>query len=144
MSTFPTVDKDTVLARAHAAMENRTKYIESLFDAANTAAAAHEKVADATGEAQRADAEHIAAYQEALDAGWTAAEIAESGLTAPATPTAKKPSRKASKRQSARTGTPARRRVGLDVHPAGEHGDNAPNPHAADAAPSPHPESAAS
>ncbi|OZC60603.1 hypothetical protein CH306_27445 [Rhodococcus sp. 15-725-2-2b] len=110
MSITPTVDKDTVIARARAAIENRTKYIESLFDAAQASAAAREKVAEATRAAEHANAEHAAAYKEAIDAGWTVAELTGSGLTAP-TPVGKKTSR-ASKRVTGRS-TP-RRRVGAE------------------------------
>ncbi|OZF41805.1 hypothetical protein CH293_27380 [Rhodococcus sp. 14-2470-1b] len=112
MSISPTVDKDTVIARARAAIENRTKYIESLFDAAQESAAAREKVADATRAAEHANAEHAAAYKEAIDAGWTVAELTESGLTAPTPPTGKKTSKASAKRATGR-GTP-RRRVGAE------------------------------
>ena len=57
-SVSPAVDKDTALAHARAAIENRTKYIESLFDAAQAAADAREKVAEATRAAERANTEH--------------------------------------------------------------------------------------
>jgi len=111
MSITPTVDKDTVIARARAAIENRTKYIESLFDAAQASAAAREKVADATRAAEHANAEHAAAYKDAIDAGWTAAELTGSGLTAP-TPVGKKSSKASAKRSTGR-GAP-RRRVGAE------------------------------
>ncbi|OZF25746.1 hypothetical protein CH296_26945 [Rhodococcus sp. 14-2496-1d] len=111
MSITPTVDKDTVIARARAAIENRTKYIESLFDAAQASAAAREKVAEASRAADRAAAEHAAAYKDAIDAGWTAAELTGSGLTAP-TPVGKKPSKASAKRSSGRA--TARRRVGAE------------------------------
>ncbi|WP_042940250.1 hypothetical protein [Rhodococcus sp. AW25M09] len=112
MSISPTVDKDTVIARARAAIENRTKYIESLFDAAQASADAREKVAEATRAAERANAEHAAAYKEAIDAGWTVAELTGSGLTAPTPPTGKKASKASAKRATGR-GTP-RRRVGAE------------------------------
>ncbi|OAK53820.1 hypothetical protein [Rhodococcoides kyotonense] len=115
MSLTPTVDKNTVIARARAAIENRTKYIESLFDAAQAADAAREKVADATRIAEHAHAEHAAAYKDAIEAGWTAAELTESGLAAPPTPAGKKSSRGSAKRTSSR-GTP-RRRVGAEHSP---------------------------
>lgn len=120
----PTVDKNTVIARARAAIENRTKYIESLFDAAQAADAAREKVTDASRAADRATAEHAAAYKEAIDAGWTAAELTESGLTAP-TPVGKKPSKTSAKRSTGR-GTP-RRRVGAEnaASPDRQHDDDA-------------------
>ena len=111
MSISPTVDKDTVIARARAAIENRTKYIESLFDAAQASAAAREKVAEASRAADRAATEHAAAYKDAIDAGWTAAELTESGLTAP-TPVGKKASKGSAKRTTGRA-TP-RRRVGAE------------------------------
>jgi len=63
MSVSPAVDKDTAIARARAAIENRTKYIESLFDAAQASADAREKVAEATRAAEHAKAEHAAAYK---------------------------------------------------------------------------------
>jgi hypothetical protein len=85
-SASPAVDIDTALAHARAAIENRTKYIESLFDAAQAAADAREKVADATRAAERANAEHAAAYKEAVEAGWTAADHTQSG-SAPAADT---------------------------------------------------------
>lgn len=110
MSISPTVDKDTALAQARAAIENRTKYIESLFDAAQASADAREKVAEATRSAERANTEHAAAYKEAIEAGWTAAELTALPLPAPA-PVSKKPS-KTSKRATGR-GTP-RRRVGAE------------------------------
>ncbi|CAH0299672.1 hypothetical protein HQO27_20535 [Rhodococcus fascians] len=109
-SVSPAVDKDTALAHARAAIENRTKYIESLFDAAQAAADAREKVAEATRAAERANTEHAAAYKEAIEAGWTAAELTALPLPAPA-PVSKKPS-KTSKRTTGR-GTP-RRRVGAE------------------------------
>lgn len=111
MSISPTVDKDTVIARARAAIENRTTYIESLFDAAQASAAAREKVAEASRAADHATAAHAAAYKQALDAGWTVTELTESGLTAP-TPVGKKPSKTSAKRTPGR-GTP-RRRVGAE------------------------------
>ncbi|WP_206509806.1 hypothetical protein [Rhodococcus sp. KRD197] len=128
MSISPTVDKDTVIARARAAIENRTKYIESLFDAAEASAAAREKVAEASREADRATAEHAAAYKEAIDAGWTAAELTESGLTAPTPPTGKKASKASTKRSTSR-GTP-RRRVGAEntAGPDRQHDDVASSP----------------
>lgn len=126
MSLTPAVDKDTALARARAAIENRTKYIESLFDAAQASADAREKVADATRAAERANADHAAAYKEALDAGWTVAELTGSGLTAP-TPVGKKSS-KTSKRTTGRS-TP-RRRVGAEntTGPDRQHDDAASSP----------------
>ncbi|OZC42473.1 hypothetical protein CH286_25215 [Rhodococcus sp. WWJCD1] len=126
MSVSPAVDKDTALARARAAIENRTKYIESLFDAAQASADAREKVAEATRAAERANAEHAAAYKEAIDAGWTVAELTGSGLTAP-TPVGKKSS-KTSKRTTGR-GTP-RRRVGAEntAGPDGQRDDDASSP----------------
>ncbi|OZC63575.1 hypothetical protein CH306_26455 [Rhodococcus sp. 15-725-2-2b] len=111
MSVSPAVDKDTAIARARAAIENRTKYIESLFDAAQASADAREKVAEATRAAEHANAEHAAAYKEAIDAGWTVAELTGSGLTAP-TPVGKKASKASAKRATGR-GTP-RRRVGAE------------------------------
>jgi hypothetical protein len=115
----PAVDKDTALAHARAAIENRTKYIESLFDAAQAAADAREKVAEATRAAERANAEHAAAYKEAIEAGWTAAELTALPLPAPApAPAVGKKTSKTSKRASGRS-TP-RRRVGAEHAPA-EH-----------------------
>jgi hypothetical protein len=128
MSISPTVDKDTVIARARAAIENRTKYIESLFDAAQASADAREKVAEATRAAERANAEHAAAYKEAIDAGWTVAELTGSGLTAP-TPVGKKASKASAKRATGR-GTP-RRRVGAEntaAAPDRHHDDDASSP----------------
>ncbi|MDJ0363335.1 hypothetical protein [Rhodococcus sp. H29-C3] len=123
MSTTPALDRDTVMARARDAALSRTKYIESLFDAAGAASAAREKVDEAARAADRADTEHAAAYQEAIDAGWTAAELTASGLPAP-TPVNKKPSRsKAAKRSSSRASSPARRRVGI-VAQSSEHDDD--------------------
>lgn len=132
-SVSPAVDKDTALARARAAIENRTKYIESLFDAAQAAADAREKVADATRAAERANADHAAAYKEAIDAGWTAAELTGSGLTAP-TSVGRKTS-KASKRTTGRA-APRPRRVGAEHSPATEaHTDTSPAADGAPAAP---------
>lgn len=124
MSVSPAVDKDTVIARARAAIENRTKYIESLFDAAQASTAARETVAEAARAADSADAEHAAAYKDALDAGWTVAELTESGLTAPSTPISKK-TRKPSTKRTAGRGT-ARRRVGAENAPVHDRQDAAP------------------
>ncbi|MGU3438260.1 hypothetical protein ACNHUS_35275 [Actinomycetes bacterium M1A6_2h] len=118
-SVSPAVDKDTALARARAAIENRTKYIESLFDAAQASADAREKVAEATRAADRANADHAAAYKEALDAGWTVAELTGSGLTAPTS--AGKKTSKASKRTTGRI-APRTRRVGAEHSPADGQG----------------------
>ena len=129
MSVSPAVDKDTVIARARAAIENRTKYIESLFDAAQASADAREKVAEATRAAERANAEHVAAYKEAIDAGWTVAELTGSGLTAPTPPTGKKASKASAKRATGRT--TARRRVGAEntaAAPDRHHDDDASSP----------------
>ncbi|MEV8236988.1 hypothetical protein AB0P23_17245 [Rhodococcus sp. NPDC077669] len=122
MSVSPAVDKDTAIARARAAIENRTKYIESLFDAAQASADAREKVAEATRAAEHANAEHAAAYKEAIDAGWTVAELTGSGLTAP-TPVGKKPSKPSARRSSGRA--TARRRVGAEntAGPDRQHDD---------------------
>lgn len=132
-SVSPAVDKDTALAHARAAIENRTKYIESLFDAAQAAADAREKVAEATRAAERANTEHAAAYKDAIEAGWTAAELTALPLPAPA-PVGKKTS-KTSKRASGRS-TP-RRRVGAEHSPA-EHPQSSSAP-AADTQASPQP-----
>jgi hypothetical protein len=132
-SVSPAVDKDTALAHARAAIENRTKYIESLFDAAQAAADAREKVADATRASERANAEHAAAYKEAIEAGWTAAELTALPLPAPA-PVGKKTS-KTSKRASGRS-TP-RRRVGAERSPV-DHAQSGSTP-AADTQASPPP-----
>ena len=129
MSITPTVDKDTVIARARAAIENRTKYIESLFDAAQASADAREKVAEASRAADRAAAEHAAAYKEAIDAGWTVAELTGSGLTAPTPPTGKKASKASAKRATGRA--TARRRVGAEntaAAPDRHHDDDASSP----------------
>ncbi len=132
-SVSPAVDKDTALAHARAAIENRTKYIESLFDAAQAAADAREKVAEATRAAERANTEHAAAYKDAIEAGWTAAELTALPLPAPA-PVGKKTS-KTSKRASGRS-TP-RRRVGAEHSPA-EHPQSSSAP-TADTQASPQP-----
>ena len=87
---------------------------ETPLDAAQAAADAREKVAEATRAAERAYAEHAAAYKEAIEAGWTAAELTALPLPAPA-PVGKKTS-KTSKRASGRS-TP-RRRVGAEHSPA--------------------------
>ena len=97
------------MARARDAALARTKFVEALIDAAQTAAEAHEKVAAATRAADRADGDHAAAYKDALDAGWTAAELKDSGLNAPTTPGAKKkPSARKSTAKSARAAAPRR------------------------------------
>jgi hypothetical protein len=97
------------MARARDAALARTKFVESLIDAAQAAAEARDKVATATRLADRADAEHAAAYHDALAAGWTAAELKASGLSAPATPAKKKPAtRKNTTGKTSRT--PAARR----------------------------------
>lgn len=124
MSISPAVDKDTVIARARAAIENRTKYIESLFDAAQASAAARERAAEATRAADSADAGHAAAYKAAIDAGWTVAELIDSGLTAPSTPISKK-TRKPSTKRTVSRGT-ARRRVGAE-HAPGHDRQDAPH-----------------
>ncbi|KZF07898.1 hypothetical protein A2J03_22095 [Rhodococcus sp. EPR-157] len=123
MSLTPALDRETVMARARDAALSRTKFVEALIDAAQAAAAAHEKAAEATRTAARADAEHADAYKDALDAGWTAAELKDSGLIAP-TPVGKKPSKTSAKRTTGR-GTP-RRRVGAEntAGPDRQHNDD--------------------
>ena len=133
-SVSPAVDKDTALAHARAAIENRTKYIESLFDAAQAAADAREKVAEATRAAERANAEHAAAYKEAIEAGWTAAELTALPLPAPA-PVGKKTS-KTSRRASGRS-TP-RRRVGAE-HITADHTQSVSAPADTQSSPPPSP-----
>lgn len=118
-SVSPAVDKDTALARARAAMENRTKYIESLYDAAEAAAEAHAKVADTVSAAEKADAEHAGAYKDALAAGWTVRELTGSGLPAPTQGGKKgKPSKRTPGRSTAGT-----RRVGAEHSPPAERVD---------------------
>lgn len=130
-----TVDKDTALARARAAIENRTKYIEYLYDAAQAADCAREKVVEAARAAEHANAEHAAAYKNAIEAGWTAAELTGSGLTAPPPPVGKKTKRSA-KRTTGR-GTP-RSRGGAERLPSDQsESDNAPASDTQDSPPSP-------
>ncbi|MBY6709068.1 hypothetical protein HQ308_19950 [Rhodococcus sp. BP-241] len=86
MSAITTLDKDTVLARARAAIDTRTRYVESLFDAATAASAAHSAVTAARTAAADADTALAKAYKEAVDAGWTPAELKSAGLPTPAAP----------------------------------------------------------
>lgn len=96
MSAITTLDKSTVLARAQAAINNRTRYVEMLFDAAIGAAAAHSAVADARETAAIADTAFEKAYRDAVAVGWTPAELSAAGL-----PTSSAP------RRPARRSTPA-------------------------------------
>lgn len=98
MSSITTLDKDTVLARARAAIDTRTRYVESLFDAAAAAAAAHTAADAARSAAADADTALAKAYKDAVDAGWTPAELKSAGLPAPTSP--RKPSRRASGRRT--------------------------------------------
>lgn len=98
MSAVTNLDKTAVLARAQAAISNRTRYVETLFDAATEAAAAHSAVAEAREAAADADTVFEKAYRDALTAGWTAAELKGAGLPTPATP------RRSARRSSARRG----------------------------------------
>ncbi|MBY6366936.1 hypothetical protein [Rhodococcoides corynebacterioides] len=97
MSSITTLDKDTVLARARAAIDTRTRYVEFLFDAAAAASAAHTAAEAARSAAADADTALAKAYKDAVDAGWTPAELKSAGLPAPASP--RKPSRRASGRR---------------------------------------------
>ncbi len=83
MSAITSLDKSAVLARAQAAISNRTRYVETLFDAATEAAAAHSAVADAREAAAASDQAFEKAYRDAITAGWTAAELKAAGLPAP-------------------------------------------------------------
>ena len=98
MSSITTLDKDTVLARARAAIDTRTRYVESLFDAAAAASAAHTAAEAARAAAADADTALAKAYKDAVDAGWTPAELKSAGLPAPTSP--RKPSRRASGRRT--------------------------------------------
>ena len=100
MSSITTLDKDTVLARARAAIDTRTRYVESLFDAAAAASAAHTAAETARSAAADADTALAKAYKDAVDAGWTPAELKSAGLPAPTAP------RKASRRTSGRRTRP--------------------------------------
>ncbi|MBY6537650.1 hypothetical protein HQ325_03095 [Rhodococcus sp. BP-349] len=97
MSAITTLDKSAVLARAREAIDTRTRFVETLFDAATDAAAAHSAVADARDAAATADTVFEKAYRDALAAGWTAAELKAAGLPTPAAP-----------RRSGRRSTPRR------------------------------------
>lgn len=110
MSVTPVLalDRDAVLARARDAALARTKFVEALIDAAQAAAEARDKVAAATRLADRADADHADAYNDALDAGWTAAELKTSGLNAPTSATKKKPGTRKNTTKTARTAAPRR------------------------------------
>ncbi|WP_328813548.1 hypothetical protein [Rhodococcus sp. NBC_00297] len=97
MSAITTLDKSAVLARAREAIDTRTRFVETLFDAATEAAAAHSAVADARDAAATADTTFEKAYRDAIAAGWTAAELKAAGLPTPAAP-----------RRSGRRSTPRR------------------------------------
>ncbi len=101
MSSITTLDKDTVLARARAAIDTRTRYVESLFDAAAAASAAHTAAEAARSAAADADTALAKAYKDAVDAGWTPAELKSAGLPAPTA------TRKSSRRASGRRTRPA-------------------------------------
>lgn len=102
------LDRETVLARARDAALARTKFVESLVDAAQAAAEARDKVAVAARAADRADAEHADAYNDALAAGWTVAELKGSGLNAPTAPAKKKPAARKNTTKAARSSGPRR------------------------------------
>ncbi|MDV7991597.1 hypothetical protein [Rhodococcus sp. IEGM 1374] len=110
MSVTPVLalDRETVLARARDAALARTKFVEALIDAAQAAAQARDQVAAATRVADRADAEHADAYNDALAAGWTVAELKASGLNAPTASSKKKPARRNTAAKSARSTAPRR------------------------------------
>ncbi|MFC8181596.1 hypothetical protein ACFULT_22185 [Rhodococcus sp. NPDC057297] len=110
MSVTPVLalDRETVLARARDAALARTKFVEALIDAAQAAAEAHDKVVAATRLADRADTEHADAYNDALAAGWTAAELKASGLNAPTAPAKKKPASRKNATKTARAAAPRR------------------------------------
>lgn len=101
MSAITTLDKTAVLARAQAAISSRTRYVETLFDAAINAAAAHSAVADARDAATTADTAFEKAYRDALAVGWTAAELKAAGLPSPASP--RRPARRSTPRRSKTT-----------------------------------------
>ncbi len=98
MSAITTLDKTAVLARAQAAINNRTHYVETLFDAATNAAAAHSAVADAREAAATAETAFQKAYRDAITAGWTAAELKAAGLPTPSAP--RGPARRSTPRRS--------------------------------------------
>ncbi|WP_037187308.1 hypothetical protein [Rhodococcus sp. UNC23MFCrub1.1] len=104
MSAITTLDKSAVLARAREAIDTRTRFVETLFDAATDAAAAHSAVADARDAAATADTAFEKAYRDALAAGWAAAELKAAGLPTPAAP-----------RRSGRRSTPRRSKAATPV-----------------------------
>ncbi|WP_328814203.1 hypothetical protein [Rhodococcus sp. NBC_00297] len=104
MSAITTLDKSTVLARAQAAINNRTRYVEMLFDAAIGAAAAHSAVADARETAAIADTAFEKAYRDAVAVGWTPAELSAAGLPTSSAP--RRPARRSTPRRSRTTPAP--------------------------------------